>query len=288
MRPNNLKTKIFLDSGDPSETREAIALLGFLDGQTTNPSLIAKSPGAKERVASGEKFTKEEILSFYKETVTEIRSIMPTGSISVEVYADKGTPSETMVEQGKLMHGWISEAHIKLPTTAEGLKAARQLVDEGYPVNMTLVFSQAQAAAVYSATTGAKKGQVFLSPFLGRVDDAGYDDLDLVKNIRKMYDSGDGHVEMLVASIRDIEHFLCSLDLGVDIMTVPFNVLKEWSEKGVYVPDSQFFCVHKDDLAPIEYEDLDFLAPVKSFNIQHDLTDKGLQRFSDDWNTLLE
>ena len=97
MKPRNLKTKIFLDSGDPEETKEVIKLLRFLDGQTTNPTLISKNPAAKVRLDKGDKFTKEEILGFYKEVVKEISNLIPQGSISIEVYSDKNTNSEEML-----------------------------------------------------------------------------------------------------------------------------------------------------------------------------------------------
>ena len=122
MKPETLKTKIFLDSGDSKDTESILSLLGFLDGQTTNPSLIAVSPGAKERLLKGEKFSKKELFDLYKETVQQISSLIPEGSVSVEVYADKDTGANEMYEQGKEMFSWIKNAHIKYPTNKEGLK----------------------------------------------------------------------------------------------------------------------------------------------------------------------
>ncbi len=156
MKPVNLKSKIFLDSGDPAETKAIIKLLGFLDGQTTNPTLVAKNPYAKDRFEKGEKFTAEEIIDFYKQVVTEISKLIPQGSVSIEVYAEQDTKAEAMFEQAKKMNAWIPNAHIKYPTTAEGLKAAAQSIKEGISVNMTLCFTQDQAAAVYAATQGSK------------------------------------------------------------------------------------------------------------------------------------
>src|SRR3972149_3699119 len=103
MRPPDLKTKIFLDGGDPGETREVVRLLGFLDGQTTNPTLISKNPETRRRLAGGDKFTEEEILSFYKGVVREISALIPQGSISIEVYGDISTPAESMLRQGEEM-----------------------------------------------------------------------------------------------------------------------------------------------------------------------------------------
>ena len=235
-----MNTKIFLDSGDPNETREVVKLLGFLDGQTTNPTLISKNPKAHSRLERGERFTKDEIFAFYKEVVQEISNLIPQGSVSVEVYADKNTNSKEMLEQGREMFSWIPNAHIKFPTTNEGLTAVEQAVKEGMAVNMTLCFSQEQAAAVYAATKGAKKGDVFVSPFIGRLDDRGENGMDLIENIVRMYEKGDHHVEVLTASVRNLDHFLYAIKLGSDIITAPFKVLKEWGDKKLPMPEPDF------------------------------------------------
>src|SRR3989344_909760 len=203
MHSSRLKSKIFLDGGDPDETREMKALLGFLDGQTTNPTLISKNPEAKIRMERGEKFTKKELLGFYRAVVQEISRIIPEGSVSVEVYADKNTGADEMFAQGKEMFSWIPNAHIKFPITKEGLAAAERAAKDGMRVNMTLCFTQEQAAAVYAATQGAVKGQVFVSPFVGRLDDRGENGMQLIENIVRMYQNGDGHVEVLTASVRN-------------------------------------------------------------------------------------
>lgn len=243
--------KIFLDSGDVEETKQTIALLGTLDGQTTNPTLIAKSPGAQ-----GKLFTKEEIFSFYKSVVEQISKLIPQGSVSVEVYADKTTGAEEMFEQGKEMFSWIPNAHIKYPITKAGLEAAEKSVKAGMRVNMTLCFSVEQAAAVYAATKGAKKGMVFISPFVGRLDDQGENGMDLIRNILEMYKTGDGHVEVLTASVRSLTHFLKAKSLGSDIITAPLRVLKQWIDQ--------------------------------DYDIKHELTDAGIERFSSDWNNLIK
>ena len=286
MRPSTLKTKVFLDSGSAIDTRTTLDKLGFLDGQTTNPSLIAKSPAAQARLDNGDKFSSTEVHEFYKQTVSEIRALMPEGSISIEVYADADTKAEQMIEQGTQMNEWIPGAHIKLPTTSEGLKAARHFIDAGVNVNMTLVFSQAQAAAVYAATTGAKKGQVFLSPFIGRLDDIGQDGMSLIGNILKMYHmQGDGHVDVLVASVRSMDHFTASLALGADIITSPQKFLLEWVEEGMEIPEA--FGYNRDDLTTIPFASYDLDAAPDSFDIHHDLTDKGLKKFAADWNAMI-
>jgi transaldolase len=285
-KPSGLNTKIFLDSGDPVQTQETIDILGFLDGQTTNPTLISKNPDAVRRLEKGEKFTKEEIYDFYKEVVEKISGLIPQGSISVEVYSDKNTTADEMFSQGKEMLSWIPNAHIKYPTTKEGLRAAERSVGEGMRVNMTLCFSQQQAAAVYAATKGAKKGDVFISPFIGRLDDIGENGMDLIKNIIEMYKNGDGHVEVLAASIRNMDHLFYCLKLKSDIITSPFKILKEWGDKGLTVSDERYS--YETDLKEIPYHELDLSKNWEEFNINHELTDKGLDLFSKDWNKLIK
>lgn len=275
MRPKDLKTKIFLDSGDVTEAKEAIRLLGFLDGQTTNPTLISKNPEVKKRLAEGRKFSKEEVLIFYQSVVKEISLLIPNGSVSIEVYADHKTTSEEMLKQGKEMFSWIPNAHIKYPTTKEGLKAAQMSIKEGLRVNMTLVFSQEQAAAVYAATLGAEKGQVFVSPFIGRLDDIGKNGMDLIANIIRMYKDSDHHVEVLTASVRNLDHFLYALKLGSDIITSPFKILKEWGEKGMPIPK------------PILFKTIDLKKPWQEYDVNHQLTKTGIEKFSNDWNSLV-
>ncbi len=286
MRPENLKTRIFLDGGDPHETLKTLELLGFLDGQTTNPTLIAKNPQAKKTLAEGRKFTAAEILNFYHFVVRELSALLPQGAISIEVYADAATTAETMLEQAKKMFAWIPNAHIKFPTTAPGLQAAAEAIKRGYRVNMTLCFSQEQAAAVYAATRGAKRGDVFVSPFVGRLDDRGENGMDLIANILAMYRGGDYHVEVLTASVRTLDQLLQALHLGSDIVTAPFAILKEWAERGLPVPAGDFRYAAKD-LAPIQYRDVPLTLNWNQYHLEHDLTDKGMEKFSADWNSLI-
>src|SRR3989338_5869704 len=143
-----MKTKIFLDSGDPKETKSIFSLLGFLDGQTTNPSLIAKNPQAQARLINGEKFNRDEVYSFYQNVIKEIYQVIPNGSISIEVYADQKITVTEMVKQALIMNSWIPGPHIKLPVTSAGLETAAILIKKNVKVNMTLCFSQQQAAAV--------------------------------------------------------------------------------------------------------------------------------------------
>ncbi len=261
-----METKIFLDSGDPQETRETLKILGVLDGQTTNPSLIAKNPQAQ-----GKKFTSKEVYGFYRKVVAEISGLIPQGSVSVEVYADKNTSAETMINQAKEMNAWIPNSHIKLPITQNGLEAASSLVKQGIRVNMTLCFSQQQAAAVFAATKGAKKGDVFVSPFIGRLDDKGINGLELVKNCVEMFKVSDGHVEVLAASIRNLSHHLACLAMGADIITSPLTILKQWQE-----------------IKSIAYEKIELNKPWQEYDIKHELTDAGIEKFCIDWNQMIE
>jgi len=281
MKPANLSTKIFLDSGDPAETRDVLSVLGFLDGQTTNPSLIAKNPAT-----AGKKFSAGELMGFYRKVVEEVSLLIPQGSVSIEVYADANTSAEDMLKQGRQFFKWIPNAHIKYPTTTEGLKAAEISVKEGLRVNMTLMFSQEQAAAVYVATKGASKGQVFVSPFIGRLDDRGENGMDLIQNIVKMYKSGDGHIEVLTASVRSLYHFVKAIELGSDIITSPLKIIKDWAEAGMPMV-SDGLRVADDGLKEIAYKNIDLSKPWQEYDIHHELTDKGIEKFASDWNALI-
>lgn len=287
MRPENLRTQIFLDGGDPGETRALLKLLGFLDGQTTNPTLISKNPEARKRLEQGRKFSAEEIYQFYRDVVGEISGLIPGGSVSIEVYADRSTKAEQMLGKGREMFSWIPNAHIKFPTTGEGLTAAGHAVKEGMRVNMTLCFTQEQAAAVYAATSGAKKGDVFVSPFIGRLDDRGENGMDVIANIMKMYRKGDGHVMALTASVRSYAHLMCALHFGSDIITSPYSILKEWGEKGLPLP-AKDYNYDRGKLKPIPYKDIDLSKKWREYDISHDLTVKGMERFSADWNALIK
>lgn len=287
MKPLKRKAKIFLDGGDPNEAKDIINALGFLDGQTTNPTLISKNNYVTERLSHGEKFSEKEIIEFYRKVVKEASQFIPKGSVSVEVYADVSTTAKQMLAQGREMFSWIPNAHIKFPITKEGLIAAHQAVKEGMRVNMTLCFTQEQAAAVYSATKGAAKGDVYLSPFVGRLDDRGEDGMSFVANILKMYEKGDGHVEVLTASVRNLEHFLYALSLGSDIITAPYKVLKEWGATYIQLQEKNYTYIPKG-FKKILYKEIDIHKEWRNFDISHDLTKQGIERFSDDWNRLIK
>lgn len=291
-KPDWLKTKIFLDSGDPKETRQILNLMGFLDGQTTNPSLVARHPEVQARLKNGEKFTRNELWEFYKTIVCEISACIPNGSVSIEAYADQKTGVQEILDQTREMFTWIPNAHIKMPITKSGLEAAHKAIALSIRVNMTLCFSQEQAAAVYVATQLAKRGGVFISPFIGRLDDSGFMGTDLVENIMRMfYDPihpSDEHVEILAASVRNINDFFHILRLGVDIVTCPYKVLEEWAKEGFLRPENNFRR-NCPDLKRIRYNNYtNFARNWYDMNIGHELTEKGLQKFADDWNLLIK
>jgi len=289
MRANKPGTKILVDGGDPDQTLRIKKLIGFVDGQTTNPSLIAKNPEVQQLLASGHRLTTEEQKGEYKKIVQRISPLVGTAGVSIEVFADLDTTAEQMVAQGQEMFSWIPNAYIKYPCTHEGLRAAHVSVERGIRVNMTLCFSQDQAAAVYAATSGAKE-PVYVSPFIGRLDDRGDNGMDVVRNILKMYQAGDHHVHVLAASIRHLDHLLCSFALSAELATVPGKVLESWAQ-GNRLPDDSFVYRAVDSkgqaLKPIEYKELDLNAPWESFDLRHELTRKGIQKFVADYESTL-
>jgi transaldolase len=279
------KTKILVDGGDPQETRHVKELLGFVDGQTTNPTLVAKNPHIKELVASGQKLSKKQELEEYKKIVETISPLVGDAGVSIEVFADEKTTSEEMFEQGKEMFTWIQNGYIKYPTTAEGLRAAQMSVRQQMRVNMTLCFSQQQAAAVYAATKGTRQ-PVYVSPFVGRLDDIGENGMDVVRNIKRMFAQGDGHVLVLAASLRSVEHLLYCFALESELVTVPAKILEQWAQTNFPMPDKQFR--YKSPGKPIPYEELNLEAPWESFDVRHELTRKGIEKFAADYRATLE
>src|SRR6266568_1977918 len=229
------KTKLLVDGGDPEETRRIKSLIGFVDGQTTNPSLIAKNPEIQRRLASGHQLSEQEEKEAYKQIVQSISPLVGDAGVSIEVFADLSSRAEDMLAQGQEMFTWIPNAYVKYPCTHEGLRAAEMSVQKSIRVNMTLCFSQEQAAAVYAATRGSKE-PVYISPFVGRLDDQGEDGMDLVRNIKKMY--------------------------------------KRVDAKG-------------KPLKPIAYKNLDLNLPWESFDLAHELTTKGIQKFVADYQSTL-
>jgi len=188
--------KIFLDTGNIGEIREAAAL-GILDGVTTNPSLIAKE---------GKPF---------KPAILEICKIVG-GPVSVEVV---GTDSGTMCREGQEFASWHEHVVVKLPTTREGVKACKCLSGQGIKVNMTLCFSPNQALLV------AKAGATYVSPFVGRLDDISHDGMEVVRQILQIYKNYGFKTQVLAASLRHPLHVVEAALAGAHVGTLPYKVL---------------------------------------------------------------
>lgn len=277
---NRPRTKILVDGGDPQETVRIKKLLGFVDGQTTNPSLVANNPHIKQLLASGHKLSEQEEMDEYKKIVRQIAPLIGDAGVSIEVFSDRKTTAREMLDQAREMYTWIPNAYIKYPCTGEGLRAAQASVREGLRVNMTLCFSQQQAAAVYGATKGTQT-PVYVSPFVGRLDDIGQNGMDLIRNVKRMYAEGDGHVLVLAASIRTLDHLLSCFALGAELVTVPAKILTLWSENNFPLPTEGFVPV--DGGRPIPFADLSLDQPWESFDISHALTAKGIDKFVADY-----
>ena len=188
--------KFFVDTADVAEIRE-LAPSGLLDGVTTNPSLIAKE---------GRDF---------EEVIREICGIID-GPISAEVIS---TDTEGMLKEARHLAAIHKNIVVKIPMTVDGLKAVRQLTEEGINTNVTLVFSPLQALMA------AKAGATYVSPFVGRLDDLSQDGMVLVEQIVEIYNNFAFETEIIVASVRNPIHVLDSALMGADIATIPFNVL---------------------------------------------------------------
>lgn len=284
--------KLFLDSGDPEETKRAKGLIGHLDGQTTNPTLVAKNPDVQKFLEGGKKLSKEDLLTKYHEIIQAIE-VEIAGPISVEVYADWNSTAKDILDQAEEMYAWGKNVYMKFPTTMAGVEAAHEFTKNGGRVNMTLVFDQIQAAAVYHATRQTST-HALISPFLGRWDDRGFNGTDLVKNILKQYkeyekiEKKESHVKVLAASIRHLDHFYASMAMGADIVTIPLKIIQEWVLDEKWVPDDKYR--YEPELKGIVYEDVPHGKPYQEYVIEKvdgSLLDEGLKRFATDWNNLL-
>lgn len=189
--------KFFVDTADTNDIAE-LAATGLIDGVTTNPSLIAKS---------GRPFT---------DVIKEICEIVD-GPVSAEVVA---LEADKMVKEGRKLAKIAENVAVKLPLTWDGLKACRTLADDGIAVNVTLCFSANQALLA------AKAGAAYISPFIGRLDDIHIDGMDLIAEIRQIYDNYLFETEILAASIRNANHVKMSALVGADVATMPPNVIK--------------------------------------------------------------
>ena len=190
--------KFFADTAEIADIRE-LADAGLLDGVTTNPSLIKKS---------GRDFI---------EVVTEIAGVV-SGPVSAEVVA---TEHKAMMKEAEKLRKIAKNIVIKVPLTPDGLKTCKALRSDGTMVNVTLCFSANQALLA------AKAGASFISPFVGRLDDIGQPGMELISDIRLIYDNYDFATEILVASVRNPIHVLDAAKLGADVMTAPPAVI--WS-----------------------------------------------------------
>ena len=189
--------KFFIDSADLDAISE-LADIGLVDGVTTNPSIIAKS---------GRDF---------KEVIAEICKLTP-GHVSAEVVA---TNAKEMISEGRTLRKIADNVCVKLPLTMDGLKACNTLSKEGIPTNVTLCFSPNQALLA------AKVGATYISPFIGRLDDITLDGLELIDDIRTIYDNYGFETEILAASIRSVNHVKDCALVGADVMTAPPKVVK--------------------------------------------------------------
>lgn len=213
--------KIFLDTADLHEIRRA-ADANLIDGITTNPSLISQVAGERDP----------------KEIYREICAIVD-GPISAEVVA---TDRDTMISEGKKLASLHENIVVKVPLTEDGLKACRSLRSDGIPVNVTLCFSVSQALLA------AKAGATFVSPFVGRIDDVSGEGMQLIHQIRQVFDNYGYDTEILAASLRHPMHVVESMLIGADCATMPPKVLWQLAK--------------------------------------HPLTDRGLDAFLADWNKL--
>ncbi|HBR69196.1 MAG TPA: fructose-6-phosphate aldolase [Rhodospirillaceae bacterium] len=189
--------KFFVDTADIDDIKD-LASTGLLDGVTTNPSLIKKSG--------------KEFIPLIKEICKLV-----DGPVSAEVAA---TDYATMRKEAEVLRKIADHVAVKVPLTPDGLKVCKELSDDGTMVNVTLCFSANQALLA------AKAGATFISPFVGRHDDVGFDGMALIADIRLIYDNYDFDTEILVASVRHVVHVLEAAKIGADVMTAPPSVIK--------------------------------------------------------------
>jgi len=193
--------KFFIDTANLEEIREGLRL-GMIDGVTTNPSLAAKEKKPFDEVIRG-------ILDLVK------------GPVSLEVVS---LDTDGMVKEGRQLAKLGEQVVVKVPMTAEGLKATRIFADGGIAVNQTLVFSPLQALLA------AKAGAAYVSPFVGRLDDIAHDGMALVEQILTIFNQYDFHTEVIVASVRHPGHVLEAALMGAHIATIPYKVIRQLAE----------------------------------------------------------
>jgi transaldolase len=192
----NPHMQIFIDSADIAEIKDAVAM-GVVDGVTTNPSLVAKT---------GRKF---------EQVIRDICEIVD-GPISAEVLA---TDVDGIVREGRALAEIHKNVVVKVPLIADGIRAVRQLSEQGIRTNVTLCFSAPQALLA------AKAGATYISPFIGRIDDVGGDGLELIGQIVTIYNNYGYETEVLAASIRHPVHLVRCAEMGADVSTIPYKVI---------------------------------------------------------------
>ena len=192
--------KFFIDTANLAQIKEA-ADLGVLDGVTTNPSLMAKE-GIKGDAA---------VLEHYKKICELV-----DGDISAEVIA---TDYEGMIKEGKQLAALHKNIVVKVPMIKEGIKAIKYFSDHGIRTNCTLIFSSGQALLA------AKAGATYVSPFIGRLDDISFDGMDLIDQIRVIYDNYEFETQILAASVRHPIHIIKCAEIGADVMTGPLSAM---------------------------------------------------------------
>lgn len=188
--------KIFIDSADIREIADVVAM-GVIDGVTTNPSLVAKTGKSMTQV------------------IPEICELVD-GPVSAEVFA---TDLEGMLREARELVALHANVVVKVPLIADGIRAVKQLTEEGIQTNVTLCFSAPQALFA------AKAGATYVSPFIGRMDDIGTEGLHLVEQIVSIYNNYGYETEVLAASIRHPLHLVRCAELGADVATIPYNVI---------------------------------------------------------------
>jgi transaldolase len=213
--------KIFIDSGDTDEIREAQDM-GLIDGVTLNPTLAAKS---------GKSF---------KELVLDVADMID-GPISAEI--PSGSARE-MIAAGEDIASWHRNIVIKVPLIAEGLRAVRHLSGKGIKTNVTLCFNGAQALLA------AKAGATYVSPHVGRLDDAAPGGLEVIRDIRLIYDNYGYETQILTASARTAEHFLLAARIGSDVIAAPWSAVKSLLQNPLAPPEAAPAELAKAEAAP--------------------------------------
>lgn len=283
---NNLK--IFLDSGDIDKTREIVSQIGFLDGQTTNPSLFAKSLISSNPNLTTNKFTEKELWQNYETAIKEISKLYSEKkSISIEVYMNHDTTVAEILEQAKKLVQWIPQAWIKFPSNSTGIESAKQFLElsSSHRVNMTLGFTEEQLASLYNATANIGENRVFYSVFVGRLIDNGINAIEQIKNMKQLLtkETTNNHIQLLGCSYRSLSQLVTSINAGVDIVTVPASILLEWMKLDFSLETS----LETNELIAPQCKNLSLETPYTDYRLDFPLIKNGIDKFCADWDSLL-